>query len=183
MIPTVPLLGEKVGSWCWFAAAIALAGALILIRPGTGPIVPGALLALGAAVSLGLELTFIKGLAERERTLQILLANNSLGMIMASLVVVAVWQAPRPAQWAGLSALGLCMTTAQGCFVSAMARADVSIVTPFSYLTLVFAAVYDFVVFGVTPTGLSYLGASTIIAGAGSLVWREGRAKTSVNVR
>lgn len=175
MILAIPLLGEKVGKWRWLAAAIAFAGALILIRPGAGAIAPGALLALGAALALGLELTFIKRLTGRERTLQILLINNSIGVVIATLAVIAVWQPPTPEQWAGLVALGLCMAAAQGCFVNAMARADASFVTPFSYLTLVFAAAYDFVIFGVTPTGISYLGAATIIAGAALLAWRETR--------
>jgi drug/metabolite transporter (DMT)-like permease len=46
-------------------------------------------------------------------------------------------------------------------------------VTPFSYLTLVFAALYDAALFGVLPAPLSGLGAATIIAGAGLLAWRE----------
>lgn len=177
MILAIPLLGEKIGPWRWLAAAIALTGALILIRPGAGAIAPGALLALAAAFAFGLELMFIKRLSGRERPLQILFLNNSLGVIIATLAVIAVWEPPTPAQWAALGALGLIMAAAQACFVNSMARADASFVTPFSYLTLVFAALYDFAIFGVTPTGLSLLGAGIIIAGAALLAWREGRAK------
>jgi len=176
MILAIPLLGETVGKWRWLAAAIALGGALILIRPGghgADVIQAGAFLALGAAFALGLELIFIKRLAGRERPLQILFVNNTIGLGIASLAVLAVWQPPAPAQWAALAGLGLAMATAQICFVNAMARADASFVTPFSYLTLVFAALYDAAIFGVTPTGLSLLGAGTIIAGAALLAWRE----------
>jgi drug/metabolite transporter (DMT)-like permease len=175
MILAIPLLGEKVGKWRWLAAAIAFTGALILIRPGSGAIAPGALVALGAALALGLELTFIKRLAGREAPLQILFVNNSLGVVIATIAVIAVWQPPSAAQWGALVALGCLMATAQACFVSSVARADASFVTPFSYLTLVFAALYDFAIFGVTPTGLSYLGAATIIGGAALLAWREAR--------
>ena len=65
------------------------------------------------------------------------------------------------------------MACAQACFVNAMARADASFVTPFSYLTLVFAALYDAMIFGVLPGSTSILGASVIIAGAALLAWRE----------
>ncbi|MBY4895063.1 DMT family transporter [Rhodobacteraceae bacterium N5(2021)] len=177
MILAIPLLGERVGKWRWLAAAIAFAGALVLIRPGAGAIAPGAFLALAAALAFGLELTFIKRLAGRERPLQILFVNNSLGVLIATAAVIAVWQPPTVAQWAALAALGTLMAAAQACFVNAVARADASLVTPFSYLTLVFAALYDFAVFGVTPTGLSLLGATIIIAGAALLAWREARAK------
>ena len=116
-------------------------------------------------------------LAGREKPLQILFFNNSLGVAIATIAVIAVWQPPTPAQWAALAALGTLMAAAQACFVNSVARADASFVTPFSYLTLVFAAVYDFAIFGVTPTGLSYLGAGTIIAGAALLAWREALLK------
>ncbi len=173
MILAIPLLGEKVGKWRWLAAAIAFAGALILIRPGADAIQVGALLALGAALALGLELIFIKRLAGRERPIQILLINNSIGLLIVGAAVIAVWQPPTAGQWAGLAALGFAMAGAQACFVNAMARADASFVTPFSYLTLVFAALYDLIIFDVLPTALSLLGAAIIIAGAVLLAWRE----------
>ena len=152
---------------------IAFAGALILIRPGSGTLQIGALLALAAALALGLELTFIKRLAGRERPLQILFVNNMIGLAIISIAVLPVWQPPSAAQWAALAGLGVAMAAAQGCFVNAMARADASFVTPFSYLTLVFAAFYDFLLFGVIPTWLSLTGAAIIIFGAALLAWRE----------
>jgi drug/metabolite transporter (DMT)-like permease len=167
MILAIPLLGERVGKWRWLAAAIAFCGALSLIRPGSGGIETGALLALG------LELIFIKRLSGRERPLQILLVNNSIGLCIAAFAVIWVWHPPTPQQWAGMAGVGLIMAAAQFCFVSAMARADASFVTPFSYLTLVFAALYDAALFGTLPTPLSLLGAATIIAGAALLAWRE----------
>jgi drug/metabolite transporter (DMT)-like permease len=173
MMLAIPLLGERVGPWRWAAAAIALMGALILIRPGTTAMQPGALLALGAALALGLELIYMKRLSGRERPLQILFVNNSMGLTIATCAVIWVWQAPTPAQWAGLVAIGLIMAGAQVFFINALARADASFVTPFSYLTLVFAAVYDGAIFGVVPTALSVIGALTIIAGAALLAWRE----------
>ena len=177
MLLAIPLLGERVGPWRWLAAAIAVVGAVVLIRPGADAMQPGALFALGAAMMLGLELIFIKRLAGREGPLQVLLVNNAIGLAISSLAVIAVWQPPSMAQWGGLAALGLLMACAQACFINAMRRAEASFVTPFSYLTLVFAAAYDFAIFGVSPTGLSIAGALIIIAGAALLAWREARLR------
>jgi drug/metabolite transporter (DMT)-like permease len=176
MILAIPLLGERIGPWRWLAAAIALVGALILIRPGAAMEV-GALLALGAALFIGMELIFIKRLSGREPPLQILLVSNSIGVLIASVAVIWVWQAPTPTQWAGMAALGLTMAAAQFCFVNSMARADASFVTPFTYLTLVFAALYDAALFGVLPDAVSVLGAGVIITGAALLAWREAMAR------
>jgi drug/metabolite transporter (DMT)-like permease len=102
----------------------------------------GALLALGAALLIGLELIFIKRLSGANRRFR-----------SCSSAIPSASSSPRsrssgsgkrrPRQWAGMAALGLTMAAAQFCFVNSMARADASFVTPFTYLTLVFAALYD----------------------------------------
>ncbi len=102
-----------------------------------------------------------------------MIVNNSIGLAIAALAVVWVWQPPTPAQWAGMAGIGLLMACAQVFFINALARADTSFITPFSYLTLVFAAGYDALLFGVIPTAVSLTGALTIIAGAALLAWRE----------
>lgn len=177
MMLAIPLLGEKVGPVRWLAAAIALLGAVILTRPGSGAIELGAFLALGSAILLGSELIAIKLLSGREGPLQILLINNLIGLIIASIAAAFVWQAPTAAQWAALAGIGFLMAGAQACFVNAMARADASFVAPFFYAALVFAALYDAAVFGVIPDAVSVLGAAIILCGAGLLAWREGRLK------
>ena len=177
MILAIPLLGERVGRIRWSAAAMAFAGALILLRPTPESFQPAALLALGAAMVMGVELIFIKKLAQRENPFQILLVNNALGVLIASAAVIPFWQAPSGAQWGLLIALGLCMATAQAFFVNGMARADASFVAPFSYGTLIFAALYDSLFYGSLPDAVTLLGAGVILAGAGLLAWREARLK------
>lgn len=175
MMLAIPFLGEKVGPIRWSAAVIALTGALILLRPTPASFQPAALLALAAALVMGMELIFIKKLSGREPVFQILLINNLLGLGIATTAALAFWQMPTPAQWAALAALGVLMACAQTLFVNAMARADASFVAPFSYATLIMAALYDFAGFGVVPDAISILGAGIIIAGALLLAAREAR--------
>lgn len=103
MLLAIPLLGERVGRWRWLAAFMALAGALILLRPGPDTFQVAGLLALGAAIIMGMELIFIKKLANREPAFQILLVNNAIGLCIATLAVLPVWQMPTPAQWGALT--------------------------------------------------------------------------------
>ncbi|MBT8408965.1 MAG: DMT family transporter [Alphaproteobacteria bacterium] len=179
MILAIPLLGERVGRWRWLAAAIALGGALILTRPGPGTFEPGELLALTAAAIIGAEIILIKKLSALERPFQILLINNALGLVIATLAVLPVWVPPSPAQWAGLVAIGVFMAATQACYVNAMRRAEASFIVPFTYTALVFAALYDFAAFGVRPDGVSVTGAVTIVGGAALLAWRQMRGQAS----
>ena len=173
MMLAIPLLGEKVGPVRWMAAAIALLGAAILTRPGSGAVEFGALLALGSALLLGTEVILIKRLSGREAPVQILLVNNAIGLCIASVAASFVWIWPTQAQWAALAGIGVLMAGAQACFVNAMARADASFVAPFFYAALVFAALYDWAVFGVWPDAVSVTGALIILGGAALLAWRE----------
>lgn len=177
MMLAIPLLGERVGPVRWTAAGIALTGMLILLRPTPDSFRPEALLALGAAAVMGMELIFIKRLTRLENIFQILLVNNFIGVCIASVAVLSVWQMPEPRQWLGLAAVGGLMACAQTAYINGMARADASFVAPFSYATLIFAALYDFGVFGVVPDWISVLGAGVILAGALLLAVREARVR------
>ncbi|MDG1334602.1 MAG: DMT family transporter [Tateyamaria sp.] len=177
MIFAIPFLGERVGKWRWLAAGISLIGAMILLRPTPDSFQPAALLALAAAVILGAELNVIKKLTSRENPFSILFVNNAIGVGIAGVAVIWVWQAPMPTQWVLMATLGVAMAVAQTCFVNAMARADASFVAPFSYGTLIFAALYDVVFYDVIPDHVTLLGAAIIILGALLLAWREGRTR------
>lgn len=182
MVLAIPLLGERIGPWRWGAAAAALAGALVLIRPGASAFEPYALVALAAAVFMAFEVILVKKLAgggakAGEPPLRILFINNSIGATIALLAASTVWVWPAPGQWPLLTAIGVVMVTAQSLFIQAMKRADASFVMPFFYAALIFAALYDAAVFGEMPTALSALGAALILAGAVVLAWREGRRR------
>ena len=181
MIFAIPQLGERVGKWRWLAAGIALTGAMILLRPTPTSFQPAALLALGAALILGFELNIIKKLTQRESPFSILFVNNTIGLCIGGLAVIFVWEPPTVAQWGLMAAIGCAMAVAQTCFVNAMARADASFVAPFSYGTLIFAAIYDVIFYDVVPDFITIIGACVIINGALLLAWREGRRRISLS--
>ena len=183
MMLAIPLLGERVGRIRWSAAAMALTGAMILLRPTPDSFQAASLLALTAAAVMGMELIFIKKLSGREPAFQILLINNFLGLVLSSLAVLSVWQMPTGQQWLLLAALGCLMTMAQTCFVNAMARADASFIAPFSYGTLLFATAYDLLFYGHIPDTISVLGASVILAGGILLAIREARIQPTAASR
>lgn len=177
MMLAIPLLREHVGPVRWSAAAIALVGAVVLLRPAPDSFQPAAVMALCAASFMGMELVLVKILTGRERPMQILLVNNAIGLTIASIAAVFVWVNPELEQWAALAALGVMMSLAQVCFIQSLRRAEASFVAPFAYSTLIFATIYDFVVFDVVPDIISVIGAGIIVAGAVMLAWREARLK------
>ena len=178
MLLAIPFLGERVGRWRWTAAALAMVGALVLLRPGAGVIQPAALLALGAAFALGLEGIFIKKLTNREPPRQILLINNFMGVVIATLAVIPVFQMPGGVgQWVALAGVGVLMVAGQVLYLLAVARADASYVAPFFYLVLVWAALFDIAVFGVWPDWVTVTGGVIVVSGGMIMAWRESRVR------
>jgi drug/metabolite transporter (DMT)-like permease len=176
MVLAILFLGETVGRWRWLAAAIALLGALVLLRPGMNGFQPAAFLALAAACVMGVEIVLIKFLSGREAPLQILLINNAIGCAIALAAASFVWQWPTAMQWAMLAGIGAVMVSAQSLYIQSMRAADASYAVPFAYSTLVFAAFYDTMLFGVVPDAISLAGGALILGGAVLLAWREGLA-------
>ncbi|MEO3998046.1 DMT family transporter [Mesorhizobium sp. CAU 1732] len=173
MMLSIPLLGERVGPWRWAAAAIAFAGAVILTEPGTDAFQPVALVALIAALFMGAEAILIKKLADSEPPLRILAINNAMGAVLAMGAASFVWRTPTQEQWLLLAALGCMMVSVQALFIQALRRGDASFVMPFFYTTLIYAGLYDYLVFAEQPTLAGLIGAALIVAGALTIAWRE----------
>ena len=173
----VVVLRERPEPVRWAAVAIAFAGALLLIRPGTAAFQPAALIALAAALFLGAEAVAVKRLTGGEPRLRILLVNNAIGTALAAAAAAFVWIAPSAGQWGLMALLGTAMLAAQALFIAAMRRGEASYVMPFFYATLVFAALYDLALFGERPDLAAALGAAVVVAGAVLLAWREGRGR------
>jgi drug/metabolite transporter (DMT)-like permease len=178
MLLAIPLLAERIGPWRWLGAGVALAGGMLLIRPGTAAFQPMALVALAAAVLFALEAIAVKLIGRRQSPLPILLVNNALGLGLSSAAAAFVWVWPAPGQWPLLAGVGLAVVSAQACFLMAMRAADASFCAPFFYATLVFAAAIDLATFGEAPDALAALGAGTVVAGALLIAWRD-RAATA----
>jgi drug/metabolite transporter (DMT)-like permease len=176
MVLAIPLLGERVGPVRWSAAAIAMVGALVLIRPGTAAFQPAALMALASALFMGMEAILIKRLSGTEPPLRILLINNAMASLLGVVAASFVWITPSPVQWLMMAGLGS-MLGAQILFIQAMRAADASYVMPFFYATLVFAALYDVALFGEWPDLWSQIGIAIIVSGAMLLAWRERRLR------
>ena len=169
----VTVLGERITVRKYIAAGLAIAGAALILRPGTDAFQPAGLLALAAALFMGFEAIFIKRLSDTEPALRVLLINNCLGACVSVIAASFVWAVPTGEQWALLATLGVVMVCAQSLFIQSMKRGEASVVIPAFYTMLVFAAVYDFVLYGVLPSHAAVIGAVLIVAGALALALRR----------
>ena len=65
-------LGERMTVWKISAIALGLIGVIVIVRPATGEINPGQLIALAAAVGFGISVAMMKSLTRTENTVAII---------------------------------------------------------------------------------------------------------------
>src|SRR5579871_3458383 len=65
-------LGERITSWKAVAIALGVIGVVIIVRPATGEVNPGQLIALAAAIGFGISMALVKSLTRTDSALTVL---------------------------------------------------------------------------------------------------------------
>ena len=173
MVFAVKILMERIDNQRWWAAAIALSGGILLIRPEANGLNLIALLCIFGAIIIGVEIVVIKLLTSREGVFQILVINNTIAALLATVPLMFVFVMPTATQWLALTAVGVIMVIGQLLFLFAMKAADASLVSPFIYSTLIFVGTLDYFILDVQPDSISLFGGALIIASGSYIALRE----------
>lgn len=168
-------LGEKIGPRRLAGIGAALAGALIIIRPGLGVFQPAALLPLAGAFTYAAG-ALLTRMARTDSVATSVMWSAVVGSALTSLAVPFVWQPIRLSDLWAFALLGVFGTLSQYLLVRAFAVAEAGVLAPFGYTGLVWAGLWGWLLFGQLPDGWTVAGAALIVA-AGLYVWsREARA-------
>ena len=165
-------LGERLGPRRIFGVALALIGALIILRPGFGVFTPWAVLPLLGACCYAANALITRKVGPREPPWPAMFWGAAFCTAIMGLTLpashVPVANADLPL-FAAVFTLG---SAAQLCIIRSFTLAEASVVAPFTYLGIVLATVWGWLFFGNLPDGLTVLGAVVII-GAGLYVWHR----------
>ncbi len=176
------MLRETVGPWRGSAVVVGFAGVLVMIEPHGGGtallghgLSPGAGLALLAALLSAFVVIFIRQMSTTERSETIVFYFMSFTAV-TGLVSMIWWRVPLTVEmtaWLILS--GLLGGIGQICMTFSYRYAEPSLLAPFDYVAMVWAALLGFAVFGEVPQQLVLIGAGIVIAAGLFIVWRERR--------
>lgn len=178
MFFAIYILKEKIDFVRWLGAIVSLLGGLCLIRPSLDlSFSPIALLCIIGAIIMGLEIICIKYLSQRENIFKILLLNNLIASVIASVFLPVVFKIPSLIEFLGMIFIAFCFLIGQFFFLNSMKRADASFIMPFFYSTLIFVILLDLIIFNFMPDVISFIGASIIFFGALIISYREVKSK------
>jgi drug/metabolite transporter (DMT)-like permease len=169
-------LGERLGPRRIAGVIVALAGALIVIRPGAGVFTWWAILPLLCAMSYATSALLTRRIGAQESVWASMVYAALFGTLAMGAALPFVWT---PVATGDLWQFGLiaCLgTAAQLCIIRSFSITEASVVAPFAYLGIVFATIWGAVLYDQWPDRWTVIGALVIVA-AGLYVWhRENRA-------
>ena len=169
-----PLLGERPTLGRWVASITGFAGIVILLRPGSSVFHPAALLLLITALTNALYQVLTRKLVD-ESAHTTLFYSALIGTVVLSLALP--WGIGDNAMtWRGgglLLLLGLCAGLGHWAMIGAYLLAPASLLTPFTYLQMVWAVGYGYLIFDQLPDRWSALGMTVIVASGLLLALQE----------
>ena len=168
-------LREPVGLARGAALCVGFLGVVLVTNPGADTLQIGALFALANAVLYATVTVAVRGMTSTESTqtltmYQMVLLTAFFALLLPFGFVVPTW-------WDGglMVFAGLINAMGQYWWTRALHLAPASAVAPFYYLSLVWAVIIGFVVWGDVPTVGLLIGSSIVVASGLFLLWREAR--------
>ncbi len=165
-------LGERVGTRRWIAAIVGLIGVAVIVRPGSGTFQLASLIPLCGSFA-GAASTVATRMAKDERPDTTLFYSAIIGFAALSVLVAFQWQTPTWQQVAIGGFIGFFATLASLMQVFAYRNAPASMLQPFSYSQLLWAALFGYAAFGTIPGPAMFCGAAIIAASGIYTAWRE----------
>src|SRR3954468_18912712 len=158
-------LGERMTVWKIAAIVLGVIGVIVIVRPATGEINPGQLIALGAAVGFGISVAMMKSLTRTEKTLAIIFWMLVIQSVAGFLPSLYVWTWPTAYAWSWLVVIAFCGTFSHYCMARAMLYADATVVLPMDFLRVPLTAAAGWLIYSERLDTLTVLGAALILTG------------------
>jgi drug/metabolite transporter (DMT)-like permease len=157
------LLKEKPEWRVWCATVIGFCGVLIMMRPTQVTMELATLSGLAAALFHALAAILIKTLSNKESAVHLLLYFPIVAIVILAVPALVRWEDPSLIEWFGLIGVAGLGVQTQWSFIRACRLADMSVIAPFDYSRLLFAAILGYVFFVEIPDYWTIAGAVVIV--------------------
>jgi drug/metabolite transporter (DMT)-like permease len=158
-------LGERMTVWKILAIVLGVVGVIVIVRPATGDINPGQLIALGAAVGFGISVAMMKSLTRTETTLTIIFWMLVIQSAAGFFPSLYVWRWPTAYAWGWIVVIAFCGTFSHYCMARAMLHADATVVLPMDFLRVPLTATAGWLIYSERLDLFTVLGAILILTG------------------
>lgn len=171
-----PVLGERPTRARWISSLVGFVGILILVRPGSAVFHPATALLVLAAVCNALYQLLTRKLP-KDASHTTLFYSALVGTVALSFALPFV-EVPATITWRDaffLVLLGFLAGTGHWLLTVAFMRGPASLIAPFTYVNMLWATAYGWILFGQLPDKVSAFGMAIIVASGVGLVVHEHR--------
>ena len=157
-------LGEKASASLIFTIIIGFIGVCFVLKPGMGLFTNAAWIGLISAVFAALAMVTIRRLSTTEPIIRIVFYFSMTATVISGIPLVWAWQTP---DWQPLLAMafaGCAATIGQLLLTYSYSLGPATRVSPYSYSTVIFAAIFGWIFWSETPDIYTLVGASLIIS-------------------
>ncbi len=165
-IAAVVFLKEKSSRHRWLALGMGFVGVLIVTRPWATSFGSSALIMVLAAVCFSICMICIKKLTYTEPSSRIAFYMLFLTAMIALPFAAAHWQMPQSAHLPYILFMGVLVALVQFSVTQAFSKADVTLISPFFFVNLLWSALYGWMVFGEIVSLWTVAGGAVILLGA-----------------
>ncbi|MFN4202536.1 MAG: DMT family transporter [Tabrizicola sp.] len=169
------LLGEGLGRGRVVSVLVALAGALIVLRPGLREVTVGHLSQLAATVFFAVSYILAKrlsGMAPASVVVAVLSVTVAAGLAP---IAAWVWQPVSLEQLAWLAAVAALATIGHYTMTRAFRAAPLAVTQPVTFLQILWATLLGMLVFAEPVDGFVILGGALIVGAVSLNTWAEAR--------
>src|SRR5579884_52644 len=170
---SILILKEQVGVHRWSALIVGFVGVLIVTHPGAGTLQLGAFFALANALLISSVAVAIRRMSETESTETLTLYQMTIIMLCTACLLPLGFRAPAWTDFLGIGCAGIGNGVAQYWWTRSLSLAPPSSVVPFNYLSLVWASILGFAIWGDVPTPSLILGSVIVVSSGLYILWRE----------
>jgi drug/metabolite transporter (DMT)-like permease len=170
---SIVVLKEKVGLHRWSALVVGFVGVLVITNPGAGTLTIGALFALANAVLISSVAIAIRYMSITESIETLILYQTAIITLCTLFLLPFGFVMPTWYDALALAAAGAGNGVAQFWWTRSLALAPPSAVVPFNYLSLIWAALLGFAIWGDMPTVGLLVGSVIVVASGLYILWRE----------
>lgn len=173
-------LGEDVRLRRWLAVLVGFVGAMIIIRPGFSALHLGVICILVSTPIFSASNLISKALARTDSASTIVIWQNIVIVACAAPFAVWFWQTPRWTDIVWFLAAGLCGTLGHISQQRGYQLADITLLQPIGFLSLVWNAMLGFLLFTQKPDLWTFVGAAVIFGSALYISHREAVRRAQV---
>ena len=170
---SIVVLGEKVGFHRWASVIVGFVGVLVVVGPKGGGDLQGYLLILTG--SLAYSVLFISGrfLSATESVVSLVFSYNLCAGVIGLLLLNWFWADLNSIQLVRIFVLSLFALCGHYLITMAFAKTEASLLAPLEYTSVVWAVLFDIVVWQLVPAFSTFIGAVIIISSGMYIVHRE----------